>query len=131
MWADSSGSDRHPHRPTELRALQHRPRSTLNCVQDPRLPLQQELSPVSGEPRQDKQSKEAPAGPWPQFGLLLRRGTLLILWAWLLPWGQYVSRSKPAAGATPKLGRAFAAGFPAKVRKCETLPSGCKYVEEN
>ena len=40
MWADGSGSDRHPHRPTMLRALWYRPRSTLNCVRDPGLPLQ-------------------------------------------------------------------------------------------
>lgn len=70
MWADGSGSDRHPHRPTVLRALQHRPGSTLNCVRDLVLTLQHELSLVSGEARQNKQSEEAPAGPWPQFGLL-------------------------------------------------------------
>lgn len=43
-----------------------------------------------------------------------------------------VRKQKQASSrATPKLGLAFAAGFPAEVRKCETLPSGCKYVEEN
>lgn len=102
------------------------------CVQTLRPVFQQQWSPVSGEPRTDKRSKEVPAGPWWQFGQadFLSEGGL----CWLCGPGclhggnAVVEASQQQWSPLSWVAPLQPASLP-KVRKCGTLPSGCKYVE--
>ena len=64
MWAEDSSSGPHPRRPIVVRALVVPAEMHPGCVQTLGPVFQQQWSPVSGEPRTDKRSKEVPAGPW-------------------------------------------------------------------